>query len=378
MPIRVLHICDKFGVSGSTIHGVSRLLSWWLPRYDSGRFEVRLLGLRPADGASETLRRGGLDLECLGKGKFDFTTLPALLRCFRQWRPDVLHLHGYGASNFGRMAGALAGIPAIVHEHAVFPSVPAYQIPFDRGLSRRMARGLAVSAAVKEFMVRRRYMPEDRVEVLLNGAPLDEFRAAPSETVEEERRRWGIPPGGLVVGTVGRLDEQKGNCYFLEAAARLLQRPGLPGLRFLIVGDGPLSGELRDQCGALGIADKVIFAGYQSDIPRIQSLLDIQVFPSLWEGVPLTLFEAMAMERAIVSTNVDGLGEVLRHEENALLVPPRDAEGLAAAIEKLLCDRDLARSLAAQALRNSREYDVQRTVDRMEEIYDQMAAGRAA
>lgn len=375
MTIRVLHVCDKFGVSGSSIHGVSRLLSWWIPRYDRERFEVRLLGLRPADGASETLLRGGLDLQCLGKGKFDLTTLPALLRLFREWRPHVLHLHGYGASNFGRMAGALAGIPSIVHEHAVFPKVPSYQVPFDRTLASQMSRGLAVSEAVKDFMVRRRYMPEDRVEVLLNGAPLDEFRPPPPDVVEDERRRWGIPAGCPVVGTVGRLDEQKGNRYFLEAAARLLGRPGLSGVRFMLVGDGPLAEELQVQCRDLGIADRVIFTGYRPDVPCIQSLLDVQVFPSLWEGVPLTLFEAMAMERAIVSTDVDGLGEVLRHGANALLVQPRDPEGLAVEIERVLSDRGLARQLARRASRDSRRYDVQRTVDRMEEIYERMAMG---
>lgn len=377
-PVRVLHVCDKFGVAGSTIHGVSRLLTWWFPRFDRSLFDVRLTGLREEDAAARHLRGLGLDLECLGKGKFDLSTFGALKRRVLEQRPDILHLHGYGASNFGRMVAAVTGIPCILHEHAVFPKVPLYQVPFDRGLAYRTDRGLAVSAAVKDFMVRRRYLPEEKIEVLLNGAPLDEFKRLPAAQVEAERRRLGIPPGHRVVATVGRLDEQKGNRYFLEAAARLSRRPVGRDLTFLLVGDGPLLDEHREQAVALGIADRVVFTGYCSDVPRVQSVADIQAFPSLWEGVPLTLFEAMSMGLPIVSTGVDGLGEVLRDGENALVVPPRDADALAEAIETLLTDPARAARLAARAERDSDGYDVLRTVERLQEIYGQMAGQRRA
>jgi glycosyltransferase involved in cell wall biosynthesis len=373
--IRVLHVCDKFGVSGSSIHGVSRLLLWWFPRFDPARFDVRLAGLRPADGASETLRRQGLDPDCLGKGRFSPSTLPALAARVRRFRPHVLHLHGYGATTFGRVVGALLGVPAVVHEHAVFPRVPAVQKPFDRALAGWTAHGLAVSESVKEFMVRRRYFPEEKVEVLLNGAPIEAFQPLAPAAAEEERRRWGIPPGCPAIGAVGRLDEQKGNRYLLEAAARIAGNGAGGGrdFRLVLVGDGPLMAEHRAQARRLGLDGKVIFTGYREDVPRLQSMLDVQVFPSLWEGVPLTAFEAMAMGRAIVATHVDGLAEVLRDGENALLVPPREPAPLADAVEALLADPARARRLAARAREDSRRFDVQRAVDRLQEIYQRLA-----
>lgn len=371
-PIRVMHVADKFGVAGSTIHGVSRFLARIFPRFDRDRFEVRLVGLRRSDTATEHLREQGLEIHCLGKGKFDLSTLGALSHLVREWRPDVLHLHGYGATNFGRLAARRAGVLNIVHEHFVDPAMPRVQVPWDFFLARCADQAIAVSHSVREFMVRQRFIPADRIELLRYGTPLDEFKPAPPEQVAAERRGWGIPPGARMVGTVGRLDEQKGLRYLLGSAPEILAEH--PDVRFLMVGDGPLLARLRSQCERLGIADRVIFTGHASEVPLMLSMMDVQVFPSLWEGTPLAMFEAMSMCRAIVSTDVDGLGEVLRHGETALLVRPRDSEGLAQAVRRLLRDTELARRLASQAEVDSRQYDVQRTVDRLQEIYERLAA----
>ncbi len=119
-----------------------------------------------------------------------------------------------------------------------------------------------------------------------------------------------------------------------------------------------------------------MFAGFCEDVPLLQSILDVQVFASLWEGTPLTVFEAMAMRRPIVSTTVDGLGEVLRDGENAILVPPRDAERLAAGVLELLERPELAARLAAQAGIDSHRFSVSRTVEALQELYDELVEGR--
>lgn len=372
----VLHIVDKFGVRGSSIHGVSRLFAWWFPRFDTGRFTVRLVGLRKQDVACEQVQAQGIDVLSLGKGKFDCSTLPAIVRLIRREQAALLHLHGYGASNFGRAAARLTGVRTIVHEHFVDPAMPPYQIPFDYGLSRWMDRGIAVSQSVKDFMVRKRFMPAQRVEVVFNGAPLAQFQPVNGECRSAERHRWHIAEHVTVLASIGRLDEQKGNRYFLEAAARLL-RDGAP-IVALVVGDGPHMGLLQAQAQALGIAEHVIFTGYQANIPAIQSMVDIQVFASLWEGTPLTLFEAMAMCRPIVSTTVDGLGEVLEDGVTARLVPPRDSGALATAIGELIRDRQQADRLAQRAFQESRRFDIQATVDRIQELYDEVLASRPA
>jgi glycosyltransferase involved in cell wall biosynthesis len=367
--IRVLHLCDKFGIRGALTHGVSRLFTYWLPRFDS-RFEVRLVGLRSHDEASAYLRRRGLDPICLGRGPFHPAVATDLLRLVRRHRPHILHTHGYASSNFARMVGPLTGVLTVVHEHASYPSIPAYQRSADWALAGRTDLGIAVSESTKRFMVRRRHLSPERIRVVPNGAPLEEFRPPPPERVRAERARLGLRPGEPVVGTVGRLDAQKGITYFLRAAAQVLRHR--PDVRFVVAGDGPLLAQYQAEARHLGIADRTVFAGFCEDVPLLQSVLDVQAFASLWEGTPLTLFEAMAMRRPIVSTAVDGLGEVLRHGENALLVPPRDVARLATGMLELLEQPGLAAALAAQAGDDSRRFDARCTVEKLQNIYQEL------
>jgi glycosyltransferase involved in cell wall biosynthesis len=373
--IRVLHLCDKFGIRGARTHGVSRLFTWWLPRFDASRFEVSLVGIRPEDQASRHLRRRGLDPICLGRGPFSPAAVTDLLAIVRRDRPHILHTHGYAMSNFGRVVGALTSVRTIVHEHTAFPSIPGYQRAADRVLAGWTDVAIAVSESTKEFMIRCRSLPPERIRVVYNGAPLEEFKVPPRERTLGERARLGLDPDETVIGTVGRMDEQKGISYFLRAAVEVLR--DRPDVRFVIAGDGHLLERHQEEARALGIAHRTVFAGFCEDVPALQSVLDIQVFPSLWEGTPLTVFEAMAMRRAIVSTTVDGLAEVLHDRENALLVPPRNPGALAAAVLELLRQPSLAARIAAQGEADSRLYDVCRTVDQLQEIYEGLVRRRA-
>jgi glycosyltransferase involved in cell wall biosynthesis len=373
--IRVFHLCDKFGIRGARTHGVSRLFSWWFPRFDAAEFELRLIGIRPPDEASAHLERQGLAPLCLGRHRFSPRIATDLLALVRRDRPHILHAHGYATSNYARAVGLLTGARVIVHEHAAFPTIPGYQRAADRLLARAADLGIAVSASTREFMVRRRAFPADRVRVVFNGAPLDEFKRPDAEARRAQRERLGFGAGDLVIGTVGRLDHQKGTTYFLQAAAhvhRLRSRT-----RFVVAGDGHLLEEHRAEAQALGIAEHTTFTGFCEDVPALQSALDMQVFPSLWEGTPLTVFEAMSMGLPIVSTAVDGLAEVLRHRENALLVPPRDPEALAAGMLQLVDDAALAAQLGARAEQDSRRFDVCATVRALETIYRELAGARS-
>ena len=366
-PVRVMHVCDKFGIRGSRVHGVSRLLSWWFPRFDRGRVEPLLVHLRGDDAAARNLRASGVSAVSLGKGKFDPTTWGALRRAAERFRPHVIHVHGYAGANFCRPLARLLHAKLVLHEHAAFPRVPPYQVPIDLAMASMTDAGIAVSSTTKDFMVRRRFVPASKIRVVFNGAPLDEFKPDSRERIAAVRSRFGIPRNAPLLGTVGRLDAQKGNAHLLAALPAVAARH--PEVRLLLVGEGELMDEHRAQAYALGVLDRVVFAGFSREIPLLQSAMDVQVFPSIFEGTPLTLFEAMSMRRPIVSTWVDGLGEVLRHQETALLVPPADPAALADALCRLLDEPSLAARLGANAQRESRRYDIQATVDALEEIY---------
>jgi glycosyltransferase involved in cell wall biosynthesis len=371
--IPVLHIADKFGVRGASAHGVSRLFCWWFARFDS-RYQAKLVGLRPWDETFDNLQSAGIDVISLNRSKFDVSTIPAIVRLIRKEGAQIVHLHGYGSSTFGRIAARWAGVRAIVHEHMVDPALPAYQVPFDYSLAPWTDYAIAISGSVKEFMVRKRYLPEKKTEVVFNGAPLGDFKRVVGPALVAAREKWGLREGDIVLGSVGRLDEEKGNKYLLEAVALLHER--WPRLKLLLIGDGPHLERLTAQGESLGISDHLIFTGFQREIPLLQSLLTIQVFPSLGEGGPLTLYEAMAMRLPIVATTVGGLGEVLRDNYDARMAPPHDSKGLAEAIEDLIAHPEKAERLAGQASLASPTFDIQRTVNRIQEIYEELAGGR--
>src|SRR5262249_24734409 len=301
MPASGLHVCDKFGVPGSSIHGVSRLFSWWFPRYDPARFTVSLCGLKRPEPASRLLEEQGIPVRHLGRGRFDPRILGDLVRLARERKARVLHVHGYAAADFGRLAARRAGAALVLHEHFADPRLPVYQAWADRWLAPLTDRAIAVSASTREFLIRGRFVPADRVRLIWNGAPLDEFAPVEREKALAVRRALTLPDTALVVGTIGRLSLQKGHLHLVEAAARVLGRRK-KDVRFLVAGDGDRMDALRAQAAGLGIADRVVFAGHRTDVREVLGAIDVFAISSLYEGTPLALFEAMAAGKAIVST----------------------------------------------------------------------------
>jgi glycosyltransferase involved in cell wall biosynthesis len=370
MPVGVLHVCDKFGVAGSSIHGVSRLFSWWFPRYDASRFEVSLCGLKRPEAGSRALEEQGIPVRHLGRGRFDPRILGDLVGLARERDARILHVHGYAAADFGRLAARRVGAALVLHEHFADPRMPAYQGLADRALAPLTDRAIAVSESTRAFLVRERHVPADRVRLIWNGAPLEEFAPVSKEGARRTRSELGMPEDAVVIGSIGRLNEQKGHRYLLDAAAGVL--PAVPSGRVLIVGDGDLEGPLREQARALGIADRVVFAGHRGDIPAVLGAVDVFCISSTYEGTPLTLFEAMAAGKAIVSTAVDGCREVLEDGVTGILVPPRDAATLALRLRELLQDGSRREALARAALRASSRYDIRRCVEAMQALYDEV------
>ncbi|HXH06084.1 MAG TPA: glycosyltransferase [Vicinamibacterales bacterium] len=366
--LAVLQVCDHLGWEGSRMHGVKRLFGWMLPRFDPGRFDVSLVSLRKRDLSEESLDALGIDITYLHKSRFDPTTLPALLRVIDRKGADVLHLHGYGATTFGRLAAALRRLPVILHEHANLTDTPWYQKVADAALAPFTDLAIAVSKSTAEFVIRARRVPPERVRIVYLGIPLEEFsRARSAEEIAAARAELGIAPEEIAIGTVTRLHESKGNRYLVDAARLVVDRR--PQARFHIVGEGPLRGELEAQARALDLGDRLVFHGFQRDVARVLSAFDLSVFPSLWEGTPLTVFEALAMGKPIVATDADGLLDVLTDGVDALIVPRRDAAALADRIVWAIDHPDARQALARAARETGRRYDIDLFVRKMERLY---------
>jgi glycosyltransferase involved in cell wall biosynthesis len=359
------------------MHGVKRLFAWMIPRFDAARFEVSLVSLRKKDLSEETLDALGIDITYLEKGKFDPSTLPALLKIVDRKRIDVLHLHGYGATTFGRMAAAMRGIPAILHEHANLTDTPWFQKVADRALERYTDIAIAVSKSTAEFVVNARLVQPEKVKVVYLGAPHEEFsRVRSPGELAGARRQLGMRDEDFAIGTVTRLHESKGNSYLVDAARLVLDRR--PNARFFLVGEGPLREPLEAQARSLGLGDRFVFVGFAKDVAAVLSAFEVSVFPSLWEGTPLTAFEALASGRPIVATDADGLLDILTDGRDARIVPRRDARALADALVDLM-DRPAERvRLAAAARETARRYDIAAFVRKMEQLYVLLSEGSVA
>jgi len=350
------------------MHGVKRLFSWMIPRFDRARFNVSLLSLRKRDLSEEPLDALGIDITYLERSKFDPMTLPALLKVIDRQRPDILHMHGYGATTFGRLAAGLRGIPTILHEHANLTDTPWFQKIADRLLEPYTDIAIAVSKSTAEFVIRSRQVPASKVKVVYLGAPVEEFsRPYTAEEIAEARRELGLQPDAFVAGTITRLHDSKGNSYLVDAAARVVAER--PGVRFVLVGEGPLRPELEAQAARLGLGDRFVFAGFRRDAARTLSAFDLAVFPSLWEGTPLTAFEALAAGKPIVATDADGLVDILTDRHDAAIVPKANAEALAAQVVELVDRPEERARLGAAARESGKRYDIGAFVRKMERLY---------
>ena len=185
-PIVVLQLCEHFGNRTASFHGVARSFELWVPELDRSPFRVLLCSRAvPGTAALERFGKVGVEPLSLGYGKLDPRNLFALLRLMRRERVDILHLHGYGACTWGRIAGHLLGVPAIVHERCNYRTVPWFQRPVERILGPLTRYAFAVSESTRQFTIDKRYIPADRVRLLYSGIPL---KGIPALSAAERRR----------------------------------------------------------------------------------------------------------------------------------------------------------------------------------------------
>ena len=367
--MNVLWLVDHLGYNNA-MHGAGMYYLNTIPVFDKMKFNIILGVLREEEYLVNYFTDKNINIRILKRGKFSPMTLVDILRIAKEEHIQLIHAHGYGAANFGRIAGMIRGIPTIVHAHDDDRYYPLYQNLADRLLRNHTDKALAVSESVKKSCINKRHIGKDRTFVIHNGIPLRDFVPPEGERVQKERKRLGIESDFKVFGTVAKLREEKGTRYLIESAAKVL---GIfPKTNLLIAGDGPLLEELKKLSEKLGISDRVLFAGFRNDIPVILSIIDIFVIPSITEGSPLALLEAMAMGKPIVATNVGGIVEILRDGETGLLVPSKDPEAIAEKIVHLLRNEAESRKLGLRAREEGKKYDIRSHVQKLAVHYDEL------
>lgn len=302
----------------------------------------------------------------------------SLARLFARDRFDIIHTHSSKAGALGRVGARLARTGArIVHTPHTFafqfadhfsPRRAKFFLGVERLLGASTDRLVHVSESERRDAVEYAIVPPERAVVLPNGIDPGPFATASGERVRAE---LGVSPGTQLVGTVGLLNAAKGHADLLDAAARVGRR--FEDVVFVVAGDGELRGELEARIAAQDLGDRFRLLGYRTDVPEVVAALDLFVLPSLWEGLPYVVIEAMAAGKAVVVTDVNGSRDLVQDEVTGLVVPPSAPSELADAIERLVQD-DAARHAFGEAGRRRalESYTVDAMLDRYESLYGEL------
>ena len=318
----------------------------------------------------EEAKRRGLNpamVRC--EGRVDLKAIREIRRHIREHAIDIVHTHGYKADLYGYIAARREKKPVVATCHnwrEVGSALRVYN-RLDRMVLKRFDAIAAVSEAVSEKL-RFAGVPAGRIRTVPNGIDVREFEdAALGGAALDSSSK------GPVIGVVARLDLQKGFEYLFQAVRGLSE--SYPGLKVLIVGEGPDRGAIEAMIHKLGLEDQVTLAGQRIDMPAVYAAMDIFVLPSLNEGLPMTVLEAMAAARAVIATRVGAIPKVVGDGHTGLLVEPGDVFGLRGAIFRLLANPDLRRRLGQQAqARVLENYTSDIMAQRYAELYQQVLA----
>ncbi len=370
--LRVLLVSDHLGHAGGVVHGATRYFLTVLPRLAQRHIDLHVAFLRDDHPASAQIKRRGITPVFFGRSKFSPLTILDVLKMVRRERIQVIHCAGMKGILTSRIVGRLTRVPVVSHLHDSEP-VPSLFRRLMRWTDRLSKWTLAVSRDVVNHAVQTLGVDAERAEVLHNGLDLDEMRRIPEQAGQAFRERAGLLPEARVIGIIGRLAAVKDHDTLLRAMPTVLEKE--PNARLLVIGDGPDRELLKKRVSSLGLDGYVTFTGQIEEVYPALRAIDVVAVPSLREGLPYSLLEAMAMDKPVVASAVGGLAETIRHCENGVLVRPSDAQALAEALTSVLSDPLLLQTVTRGAHETANTYGIERHVDRVLAIYGALASG---
>jgi len=367
--VRVLYLITELDPGGAE-RNLFRLL-----RHLKGRITPLVVSLQPGGEVARWLDSEGIGTASLDiESKTELYRLLRLPRVIRRFRPDLIHsfLH------HGNLCARLLGRPfaPVVSSVRVAERERRWHLLTERLTWPLSDAIVCVSEGVKAHLMRSCKVPSRRLFVIPNCVDIESLEKV------EPYPRDAMPAGGKLIVYVGRLTRQKGIRYLLEALA-LAPRgnmfdprqsgnggPRLPGIRLILIGKGEAECSLKALAARLGVADRVAFVGYRDDAVRWIKGADLLVLPSLWEGMPNVVLEAMALGTPVVATRVEGTREILSDGETGILVEPRDPRTLATAMTRVLSDQHLAARLVSAAREAVRQYGCSTMAARYVRLYE--------
>lgn len=367
--IRILHLISSNGLFGAekvilslaSNMNYNGLKSWIAAVKNSHNPHLEII-----DGAKVK----GLPAEIIeSRGKFDIRSVSQLVRLIKENNISIIHTHNIKANFLGFLAAKKTKIPIVATNHLWTHSDLKLRIyEFIDGFILNSFANLiiAVSNNIKEDMIRRG-MLKSKIEVIPNGIEAKDISTVNKHNLKNE---YGIKDTTIAIGVIARLSPEKGHKYLLEALVKVLR--DMKDIIVFIVGDGTLRQSLQEQVENLGIKKWVVFTGYRTDMEKVYSGIDILVQPSLREGLPITILEAMSYGKAIVATNVGGIPDLIKRGGfTGLLVNSGSSEAIYKALLAYILQPDLRKRLGENAKQFVREnYSLEKMVDSYKKVYE--------
>jgi len=335
----VLHLTEIYDTGGA-----ENMLISLVENLDKSRYRSIVCLLR--DGWLNTqLQKRGIETMVIPQPhSVDFPWLQRVYRVLRDRCIDVMHAHEFAMNIYGSVLSLVTRIPIITTVHGKNYYGDKWRRRLAYRFAARRSTMVAVSEDLKGFLMQRIGIHPNRIRVVYNGIDLQTYKVNDSNNAI--RDELGISPDQPIIGTVGNLFAVKGQSYLLRACKSIANH--FPNFVLLVAGAGEELVMLEQQANILGISGNVKFLGFREDVPSLLQAMDVFVLPSLSEGLPLSILEAMAMQKPVVASNVGGIPEVVQDGMTGCLVPPSDPEALADKILQLLHHPQAAVTLGKQ------------------------------
>lgn len=365
--ITVLHL-----VQGLEIGGLELMTVSLLEGLDRSRFMPQVCCFDVVGPLADRLIEQGIPVHFLQRSPGVDLSYPfKLARLMRKEAIDILHLHNPTALFYGALAGKIARISRIIYtEHGRDFSSSWKVKQVNRFLSNIVDEIVVVAEYGRNYLVSKEKFSPSRIRKIYNGIDPKKFPSKIKIQVKQEiLHNLGLTACTEIVGIVARLDPIKNHAALFKAMIKVFSV--FPQAILLVIGDGPLRIELKEQVNELGLKKNIVFLGARLDIPSLLSALDVFVLPSLSEGLSLTLLEACAAGKPVVTTTVGGNPEIVENGVNGLLVPSADTEALGAAIVNILMNKEKAQQMGAKARAKFEElFTVETMINSYESLYE--------
>lgn len=357
------------------VGGTERMLASVVKNLDRQRFDITVLCLTSGGKIADSLKDDGFRVEVLGvKGKLDLSAIFKLKDFLRRGKFDIIQSYLFYSNVLARVCGRLAGTKVILSgERSTSEWKGGFYRLIDRFTAGYARMIIANSQAVKASLVEDVGIKADKIKVIVNG--IDPGRFNSNVDIVDMKRQLGLSKDKMVVGTVTRLHPEKNPEVFIDAAS--IVKKEHDNIQFVVVGDGRLMNALKQQVARLGLSSDVIFTGERDDVAQILKVMDIFVLTSLWEGLSVSILEAMASAVPVVATDVGGTKEVVDNGVTGVLIPRKNPTETANAISMLLSKPDKLRQMGSRGKEHVEKYfTLNDMIKKIEDLYESLAESR--